>query len=239
VFDECSDIYMREDKHWGGDLDIIREYAEKFTELSILDVGTGLAWHLVNLLLMLSPSVKIEKAIGLDYSDRMLQKASDLLESYNFNNKPMMRYIQLQHGDVLELPFNDTSFNMVLCLNNTLGNIKGSNVMDPVIYRKKELKEINRVLKPDGFFVLSVYNANALDLKESYGDVFELHTSQCNLRNFDLVIRFKKTNTLYYSHWFKYQEIKKLLANNHFSLLEKEKRKARMVIVCQKFKNQS
>jgi SAM-dependent methyltransferase len=234
VFDECSYLYLREDKHWGGDLDIIREYAEKFPELSILDVGAGYAWHLANLLFIVSSSTRITKAIALDYSENMLQKAAEFLGSIHLGDKPLTEYVELKHGNILSLHFDSNSFDVVLCLNNTLGNIPGKKFEDAAINRIKALKEINRVLRPGGYLILSVYNADKLAGIDNYGDVFELDHSLSCIDNFDLVIRFKKTNTCYYSHWFRDQEIKSFLSDTRFGLIEMEHRKQRIVVVVQK-----
>lgn len=233
VFDECSHLYLREDKHWGGDLDVIREYAEKFPGLSILDVGTGHAWHLANLLLILSSSIRIVKAVGLDYSEKMIQKASEFLGSFSIGGEPSTKYVELKHGNILSLPFNSNSFDVVLCLNNTLGNMPGKTFADAALNRNKALKQINRVLKPRGYLILSVYNADKLDLADTYGDVFELDHSLSEPQNFDLVVRFKKTDTLYHSHWFRDTEIKTLLCDTFFRLIQLEHRKERIVVVAQ------
>ena len=234
AIDECKDFYIREDKHWGGDLDVIRKYVEKFCELSILDVGVGYAWHLANLLFIIPSSVRITRTIGLDYSEKMLQKAAEFLASFCPGGRCAREHMQLKHGDILSLPFERDSFDVVLCLNNTLGNISGGEFKDAAINRCKALKEINRVLRVGGYIILSVYNADRFASKHSYGNVFELDPSLSSLDSFDFVIRVKNKDVLFYSHWFNDQEITTLLRDTCFDLSEVEHRQKRIVVVAQK-----
>lgn len=232
VFEECSYLYLREDKHWGGDLDIIREYAEKFPEPSVLEVGTGHAWHLANLFFVASTNLK--RVVGIDYSDKMLERAKALLNSISYNGHPLIKRIELQKGDILSLPFEDRSFDVTIMLNNTLGNIPADTFDKAKEQRKKALSEIRRILRQSGFLILSVYNSSRLTEEDKYGEVFELDHNLSNLQTFDLVVRFKKTGTPYYSHWFSTDEIRQILYDMSFRIVEMEERRKRIVLVAQK-----
>lgn len=232
VFDECAPIYLREDKHWGCDLDIISEYVEKCREPEVIELGTGYAWHLANLFFIASSNLR--RVVGVDYSSNMLARARDLLSSISYNGRPLQEYIELQKGDILSLPFEDESFDIAILLNNTLGNIPAETFDEAIGQRKNALKEIRRILKKSGFVILSVYNSSKLTEEDKYGEVFELDHGLSNLDTFDLIVRFKETGTPYYSHWFTESEIRQLLYNVSFRVVEAEIRKKRIVVVGQK-----
>jgi len=234
VFDECAPVYLREDKHWGCDLDIISEYVEKFKGPEIIELGTGYAWHLANLYFLVSCNLK--RVVGIDYSGKMLEMARVLLSSISYNGQPLIEKIELKKADILSLPlpFDEESFDVAILLNNTLGNIPAENFGKARQKRKEALTEIRRILKNFGFLILSVYNADRLTEEDKYGEVFELDHNLSNLETFDLVVRFKETGTPYYSHWFTKNEICKLLYDVSFRVVEVEERKKRIVIVGQK-----
>jgi len=232
VFDECSPIYLREDKHWGCDLDIISEYVENFNDPEVIELGTGYAWHLANLFFL--TSVNFKRVVGIDYSDGMLEKAKVLLSSLSCKGCPLTEKIELQKEDILSLPFENGSFDVALLLNNTLGNISASTFDKAKEQRKEALREIRRILKISGFLILSVYNSRELNEKDKYGKFFKVDQKLSNLENFDLVIRFVKTGTLYYSHWFNRNEILHLLNDVNLEIVEVEERKKRIVVVVQK-----
>ncbi|WP_096200942.1 demethylmenaquinone methyltransferase [Bacillus sp. FJAT-45350] len=73
-------------------------------------------------------------AIGLDFSKNMLKIGDEKVKSSGYKN------IQLQHGNAMELPFEDNQFDFV-----TIG-FGLRNVPDYM----QVLKEMNRVLKPGG-----------------------------------------------------------------------------------------
>jgi len=232
VFNQCAPVYLKEDKHWGCDLDTISEYVEKFDEPDVIELGTGYAWHLANLFLVTSSKPK--KVVGIDYSPDMLERARGLLSSVSVGNHPLTEKIELRHGDILHLPYGDASFDVAMMLNNTLGNIAAATFDEARMERKKALREIRRVLRDPGYLILSVYNRARLTEEDKYGEVFELDHEMSNLETSDLVVRFKPTDTPYYSHWFGREEVQGLLYDVSFRVVEVEDRKKRVVVVAQK-----
>lgn len=232
VFDECAPVYLKEDKHWGCDLDIISEYVEKFKEPEVIELGTGYAWHLANLFFV--DFTNLKRVIGIDYSNKMLDRARAFLNSVFYNGRPLIEKVELQNEDILSLPYDDESFDVAICLNNTLGNIPAETFKKAKEQRKKALKEIKRILRKSGFLILSVYNSDRLAEEDTYGEVFELDHELSDLETFDLVVRYKETGTPYYSHWFSKNEITQLLLDMSFRVVETEKRKKRIVIVAKK-----
>lgn len=232
VFDECAQIYLKEDKHWGCDLDIISEYVEKFGEPEIVELGTGYAWHLANLFFITSN--KLKRVVGIDYSDKMLERANALLNSISLNGRPLIEKVELRKADILSLPFDSENFDVALLLNNTLGNIPAETFDRARDQRKRALSEIRRILRQSGYLILSVYNSRKLTEEDKYGEVFELDHNLSNLDTLDLVVRYKETGTPYYSHWFSANEIRQLLYDVSFRVVAVEERGKRLVVVAQK-----
>jgi ubiquinone/menaquinone biosynthesis C-methylase UbiE len=80
--------------------------------------------------------------VGVDLSDEMLQQARQ--------NAPTCRFVKSNLVDLAEI--SDASFDYAACLFSTLGMIRGEE------HRRGVLKNVHRVLKPDGSFVLHVHN---------------------------------------------------------------------------------
>jgi len=112
----------------------------------ILDAGSGtgrFAYEVIN---------RGYKVVGIDYSHSMTVKAS---RSYIPMSKQNEAFLQ---GDVETLPFQNSTFEVIVCLG-------------VVAYLKTEgkaLRELARVLKPNGVIAISIVNkarlANRLDL---------------------------------------------------------------------------
>jgi len=170
----------------------------------------------------------------VDYSTEMLTQAKGYLQSVGRGNGVLLDIINLEQLDILHLPYQDHSFDVALILNNTLGNLPGSNLQDGVKQRRIALKEARRILKETGILIVSVYNSARLTEEDTYGEVFELDHKRSNLQSFDLVIRYKATDHTYYSHWFSEEELRNLLYDVSFRVLDVEHRRKRIVIAAMK-----
>jgi len=113
---------------------------------SFLEIGSG-AGRLTS-----EVAKKGQRIFGLDYSYGMLAKNN---RTYNRENGLMIPFLQ---GDIQSLPFGDSSFDAVICLG----------VITYVKSEEKALRELARILKPDGMLILSFVNkarlVRALDL---------------------------------------------------------------------------
>lgn len=114
----------------------VMEFAPKIAGKKILDVGCGSG------IFMLDFIKKGAQVTGIDYSQKMIDMASDLLKQYKV---PKTRYL-LKKANATKLPFKDNSFDMVLAtgLADYLTDIED----------QKFLKESARVLKKNGMIIV-------------------------------------------------------------------------------------
>ncbi len=109
----------------------------------ILDVGCGEGRHTIGAYLAANVT-----AIGVDLCEKDLetarQRARDFEDTDNANKS-----IHFQACNALELPFEDDSFDKVIC----------SEVLEHIPDYQGVLREINRVLKPNGLLAVSVPRA--------------------------------------------------------------------------------
>ena len=103
-------------------------------DATCLDIATGLGWASAALA-RLNPSAKI---VALEYDGEILPRTRDYLSSHGAANTRLCR------ADAKHLPFRASTFNLVLCLYG-LHHCRGY---------LETLREIARVLKPDGTFAL-------------------------------------------------------------------------------------
>jgi len=116
----------------------------------ILDVGCGFGRHLK----ILANSSR--KLFGIDNNKVMIKKAR--------KNLAGIKNIRLSLQNGKELAFKDNSFDFVICMTNTFGNL-------PSI-KLNVLKEMRRVCRKGGKVIVSVYSEKSLDLRvKSYKKV--------------------------------------------------------------------
>lgn len=109
---------------------------------AILDAGCGSGRNLS----LLAP--RVGQMVGLDYSEAMLVRARDRLESEKLSN------VQLLQGDVTQLPFPADSFDVVVCA-SVLQYLNDTEC-------ERAIQELVRVCKPGGRLVLHVKNGTSL-----------------------------------------------------------------------------
>jgi ubiquinone/menaquinone biosynthesis C-methylase UbiE len=133
---------------------------EIFKDLSggkILDVGTGVG----NFIPVFQECFKdYTEIVGIDTRDAILEKARG---SFNRNN------ISFVNMDASNMGFQDNSFDTV-CLSNTLHHLPNMNEV---------LKEMKRVLKPGGYFIINeMFCDNQTEKQMSHVNI---HHFQCDL----------------------------------------------------------
>lgn len=108
---------------------------------TILDAGCGYCFHAVRL------AKGGLRVTGVDFSKAALREARTTIKRAGFSDR-----IQIQQGDLLELPFADASFDYVHCWG----------VLMHIPEIEKALAESIRVLKPDGKLIVMENNMRSL-----------------------------------------------------------------------------
>lgn len=126
------------------------------TDGGVLDVGTGTG----RLAIEFAKAIPGVKVVGLDLSEVALQLARE-----NVQNGDVSLRVSFKMGDAEDMPFEDDTFDLVMS-SNTLHLVK-----NPV----RMFNEIDRVLKPQGRFLMS-------DLRRSWLGILTEHIRACYTR---------------------------------------------------------
>lgn len=108
----------------------------------LLDLGCGIGRHIYTAYQLDEINI-----IGLDRGFADLKSAKDRKSDFSHLDSSD-RSLSFIHGDGLKLPFQDNTFDVVIC----------SEVLEHILDFRQVLKEIKRVLKPKGTFAVSVPN---------------------------------------------------------------------------------
>ncbi len=122
----------------------------------ILDIGCGGGRNIERFAAQISDSGRV---VGIDYSDVSVEKSTEL--NRNSIGRGIVNVLQ---GSVSEMPFYDETFDIVTCFETVYFWPDFIN----------DLKEVNRVLKKDGFIFIcneAVYREGEM---EKYEDLIEL-----------------------------------------------------------------
>lgn len=114
---------------------LIDDYLTKINAIhvkKVLDVGTGIGFFVPTL------ASYAENVVALDYSDDILEQVSAMARHRGLGNVTTVR------GDILELPFEDGAFDLVICMS----------VLEHFEQLEKPLKELKRVLAPQGLLIV-------------------------------------------------------------------------------------
>ncbi|MFH1173413.1 MAG: class I SAM-dependent methyltransferase [bacterium] len=204
----------RQGKFW-PDILFFQQYVK--TGDQVLDVGCGNGRFLAVL------EDRDIECTGLDNCQPLLDIAQD-------NFKGRAKFVK---GDVLDLPFTDSRFSVVVCI-AVLHHIPSKQL------RKQAISELKRVLKPGGTLILAVwdiYNKLYLKLVLKYFFLKIFGFSQMDFK--DVLMPFNhRVNR--YLHGFTQKEFKRLAESAKLKILEtgrsqRTKRGNRsLYIICQK-----
>lgn len=159
----------------------------------VLDIGSGFG----RVLEVLSPKVK--EIIGIDNDKEAVEKSKE----FNQGKKN----VKIILADAENLKFGDEEFDVVTCLGGTPSNFGKT--------RDKIYSEIKRVLNKDGLFFCSVYNEDALEERLTYYEKYYPNKYIVNKKT-GYVEVFGK----FVSEQFSKEQIKKILEENGFEVLE-------------------
>jgi ubiquinone/menaquinone biosynthesis C-methylase UbiE len=180
-FGKSADAYVNSAIHKDGyDLQKLLEMATITGEEELLDVATG-GGHTANAFASF-----VKKVTAVDLTPEMLIAAEKFIKGNGHQN------VEFRKGDAEDLPFSDGNFNIVTC------RIAPHHFPDV----DKFVKEVNRVLKPSGQFLL---DDNVVPEEDDL-DVF--YNTIEKWRDFSHFRAWKK------SEWFK------LLEMNGFEIYE-------------------
>ena len=187
-------------KPWDECIDFIQDLPK--TSI-VADVGSGNGRHLI-------PCAKrCKKVIGLDVSSELL----NIIQKKIFDNK--LDNVDLLHSDAVNIPLKSESVDAVLYV-AALHNI-------PERYRRiKSLKEINRILKPNGKAIISVWSR--------WQDKFRQHFIKKCITSFDktefgdinIYWRQHGLNIARYYHLYSKRELSQDLKKAGFKILKLE-----------------
>jgi 2-polyprenyl-3-methyl-5-hydroxy-6-metoxy-1,4-benzoquinol methylase len=122
--------------------DLIASRLAPREHLSFLDAGCGDGAHTVRLAKRGYP------VVALDFSEHILSKARENVAANNLEH--MVRF---EHGNLLKLPIADDSFDFVLCWG----------VLMHIPEVETAITELARVVKPNGFLIISENNMWSLE----------------------------------------------------------------------------
>jgi len=109
---------------------------------SVLEIGMGNGYFVKNII----GSAKDVRYTGCDFSETMIKEATEL-------NSSLLTNVNFNLSDASNLPFDDGLFNKVFTVNTIYFWEDG----------KQVLKEVNRVLKPNGIFIVTLRPKHVMD----------------------------------------------------------------------------
>ncbi|PIZ76154.1 hypothetical protein COY05_02110 [Candidatus Peregrinibacteria bacterium CG_4_10_14_0_2_um_filter_38_24] len=208
-YTEISEEFDRTRKNKWEEFDIFLKYIKEKHTVADIGCGNGRFYEFLK-------KHKTTKYIGIDNNKKLLEKAK---------KEKNAKFIK---GDLLKIPLKKESVNVVLEI-ASLHHIPSKKL------REKAIKEVNRVLKKNGIFIVSVWNLSQPKYKKYIKKAFL--KSILTLGKYDPRDTFipwaKKAERYYYA--FKENELKRLLETHNFEIIEQEKNN-NIVFICKKKK---
>lgn len=218
AFDVNAKNYLEDDIHRGNDIDVICSVGSKLQrelqrKIDVLYVGVGPGEILEKIL---TNGQFYRKIRAIDYSENMCKLCASRIENVDPQVK---RFVILEKKNLYDLKNCRKRYDLVLLLNNTLGNMVIGNSGEKG--RISALNIIYRLLRPGGVLILSVYNFDKLEINNHH------YTSKLILlekSGQDLLLRLSLNGSshMFYSHWFTVEEIKNLLQKRGFVISDSD-----------------
>ena len=229
LYEFLGESYLKLDMCRGDDMDIIVKETTRYSQgCSILDAGCGPGRHVEHC----SQLQSVQEVEGIDFSTTMIAAA----RKHTYDS-PRKASVSLRVHDLLEPIIDITPFDIVLCLNNVLGNVISKDIDTATDDRKRFLQNMYTYMSPSGRIVLSVYMRSFMPPECAHGsdNGFRLLDSS-NCQTGDLIIAYTPAPSLkfqYYSHWFTKEELTDLLSESGFNTLHVIERSPRLIVICQ------
>ena len=161
LFEDCAGRYPEMDPFWGGPDEVISLLGEFPSSVHrsarLLDLGCGPGLHVLGLWQAsrsLWPQAPTVSAAAVDFSATMIRRATEIARARGIEDGVTFVCQDLVNS------WSDTSetADVVLCLNNTLGNLVGDGLGSSPRERGRFLARVAEVLRPGGRLVLSVFS---------------------------------------------------------------------------------
>ena len=220
VFDVIASSYLREDEHWGCDIDVIARAIRAFLpRFAYADLGCGPGFHVATIARWF-PEASVT---GVDYSPAMLAEAEREVRGFGLQNVAPVQANILGFRTIRR-------YHVVSCLNNTLGNVRACGKSSAAV-REETTRAMHALLVSGGKLVASVYNLKKFSPK--YGENFRvLPQSDAGRGEFFVEYKPREAEPIqFYSHWFTEGELVQLLEQNSFKIELLEKRLTRLVVM--------
>ena len=192
---------------WNSEKIIFEKYIKK--EDKILDIGCGAGRTTINLF-----KNGYKNIIGLDLSTNLINYA----KSYSQENKLDINFV---NGDATKLEYDDNTFDAVIFSFNGMQCIPGKKNRDNV------LKEVYRVLKPNGVYIFTAHNRDDSGEYQKFWDEekikWENGTQDKNLEIYGDKYSIDKTGETCFVHFSNIEEMKEFIYQQDFEILETTK----------------
>ena len=218
AFDINAENYLKDDIHRGNDVDLICKVGNDLQEklqrkIDILYVGVGPGEVLEN---MLKNGRFYNKIKAIDYSSNMCRLCASRIEKLG---QKMRNIVTIEKKNLFDLDNCKESYDMILLLNNTLGNIVVNNSGEEG--RISALNLIHKLLRPSGILFLTVYNFEKLEIKNNHYTP-KLKLLKRNGQDLFFELTLKGVSHMFYAHWFTIKEVKDLLQNRGFVISDSD-----------------
>jgi tRNA (uracil-5-)-methyltransferase TRM9 len=208
-YNQISAEFDQTRKHSWKEFESFLEYISEGDSIADLGCGNGRLYDFLR-------GKKEIKYIGIDNSEELIKAAK--------KNFPEVKF---KVGDLLDIPEKDESTDVAAAI-ASFHHIPSKEL------REKSVKEISRILKANGIFILSVWNLFQPRYKKYIRKSrIKSLTTLGKYAPRDTLIPWGKTGVMRYYYAFKEKELENLLKKAGFEILDHQKGN-NLVYICRK-----